>query len=180
MTRRPRAAARRERRPASRGGPGGRYRGFDIFAVHQRLIRDYRDFTEGAAVIRDDRIAKSVDAGPGRQVPVARPVAVAEPVLRRRRIGRRTGRRRTCCTRSARASSSRQDRPGTTCDGRPIRLTVTSEEAIRVARGGDNYVLTTGTGSGKSLAYIVPIVDHVLRARQGRPAGRSRPSSSTR
>ena len=28
-------------------------------------------------------------------------------------------------------------------------------------------MLTTGTGSGKSLAYIVPIVDRVLRARVG-------------
>jgi ATP-dependent helicase YprA (DUF1998 family) len=27
----------------------------------------------------------------------------------------------------------------------------------------DPYVLSTGTGSGKSLAYIVPIVDHILR-----------------
>jgi DEAD/DEAH box helicase len=36
-------------------------------------------------------------------------------------------------------------------------------DAIRRARAGRNYVLTTGTGSGKSLAYIVPIVDHVLR-----------------
>jgi ATP-dependent helicase YprA (DUF1998 family) len=33
-------------------------------------------------------------------------------------------------------------------------------------------VLTTGTGSGKSLAYIVPIVDHVLRARERGGAGR--------
>ena len=33
-------------------------------------------------------------------------------------------------------------------------------EAIEAARAGDNYVLTTGTGSGKSLAYMVPIVDH--------------------
>ena len=36
-------------------------------------------------------------------------------------------------------------------------------EAIEVAKSGESYVLTTGTGSGKSLAYIVPIVDAVLR-----------------
>ncbi len=41
-------------------------------------------------------------------------------------------------------------------------------EAILVAREGYNYVLTTGTGSGKSLAYIVPIVDHVLRRGSGK------------
>ncbi|MCZ7534451.1 MAG: DEAD/DEAH box helicase [Acidimicrobiia bacterium] len=36
-------------------------------------------------------------------------------------------------------------------------------DAIHQARNGHNYVLTTGTGSGKSLAYMVPIVDYVLR-----------------
>ena len=41
------------------------------------------------------------------------------------------------------------------------------EEAIRAAQADRNYVLTTGTGSGKSLAYIIPIVDHVLRTGSG-------------
>src|SRR5262249_22624649 len=47
--------------------------------------------------------------------------------------------------------------------GRPLRLHRHQVDAIRAARAGGNYVLTTGTGSGKSLAYIVPIVDSVLR-----------------
>ncbi|MHC9544027.1 MAG: DUF4268 domain-containing protein [Vulcanimicrobiota bacterium] len=37
------------------------------------------------------------------------------------------------------------------------------EDAIRAAASGESYVLTTGTGSGKSLAYIIPIVNHVLK-----------------
>ncbi len=40
-------------------------------------------------------------------------------------------------------------------------------DAIEVAKTGASYVLTTGTGSGKSLAYIVPIVDRVLRSGSG-------------
>jgi ATP-dependent helicase YprA (DUF1998 family) len=52
--------------------------------------------------------------------------------------------------------------------GRPLRLHRHQEEAARIARAGHNYVLTTGTGSGKSLSYIVPIVDHVLRRGSGR------------
>jgi ATP-dependent helicase YprA (DUF1998 family) len=51
---------------------------------------------------------------------------------------------------------------------RPLRLHQHQVEGIRAANAGDNYVLTTGTGSGKSLAYIVPIVDHVLRRGSGR------------
>lgn len=39
---------------------------------------------------------------------------------------------------------------------------------MRKAREGKSYVLTSGTGSGKSLAYIIPIVDHVLRTGAGR------------
>ena len=49
-----------------------------------------------------------------------------------------------------------------------MRLHRHQEEAARIAKLGANYVLTTGTGSGKSLAYIVPIVDHVLRRGPGK------------
>ena len=41
-------------------------------------------------------------------------------------------------------------------------------EAIVAARRGGSYVLTTGTGSGKSLAYLIPIVDAILREGPGR------------
>ena len=47
--------------------------------------------------------------------------------------------------------------------GRQLRLHQHQVDAINAAKAGDNYVLTTGTGSGKSLAYIIPIVDYVLR-----------------
>jgi ATP-dependent helicase YprA (DUF1998 family) len=39
---------------------------------------------------------------------------------------------------------------------------------MRIAHAGHNYILTTGTGSGKSLSYIMPIVNHVLRRGSGR------------
>ncbi len=51
--------------------------------------------------------------------------------------------------------------------GSPLRFHRHQEDAIRVAQQGQNYVLTTGTGSGKSLAYIVPIVDYVLKHGSG-------------
>lgn len=52
--------------------------------------------------------------------------------------------------------------------GDNLHLHKHQEDAVRLARSGNNYVLTTGTGSGKSLAYIIPIVDFVLRNGTGR------------
>lgn len=40
--------------------------------------------------------------------------------------------------------------------------------AIRKSTEGKSYVLTSGTYSGKSLTYIVPIGDHVLGRRTGK------------
>ena len=51
--------------------------------------------------------------------------------------------------------------------GRRFRLHRHQRQAIEIAKGGHNYVLTTGTGSGKSLVYIAPIVDHVMRQGSG-------------
>jgi len=48
------------------------------------------------------------------------------------------------------------------------------EEAISFAQSGESYVLTTGTGSGKSLAYFIPVVDAILKAKAADPTPRTR------
>lgn len=50
----------------------------------------------------------------------------------------------------------------------PLSLHQHQRDAARLAHQGKSYVVTTGTGSGKSLTYILPIVDHVLRRGSGR------------
>ena len=47
-----------------------------------------------------------------------------------------------------------------------LRLYKHQAEAIDIARRNESYVLTTGTGSGKSLSYFIPIVDDVLRRKK--------------
>jgi hypothetical protein len=56
-------------------------------------------------------------------------------------------------------------------EGAPLQLRMHQEEAVRIARTGASYVLTTGTGSGKSLTYFVPIMDD---AHSNRAPGRAR------
>ncbi len=50
--------------------------------------------------------------------------------------------------------------------GQPLVLHKHQAEAIAIARRSESYVLTTGTGSGKSLSYFLPIVDDVLRRKK--------------
>jgi DEAD/DEAH box helicase/Domain of unknown function (DUF1998)/Helicase conserved C-terminal domain len=47
----------------------------------------------------------------------------------------------------------------------PFRLFKHQVYAIEKAQAKKSYVVTTGTGSGKSLTYFIPIIDAVLRAR---------------
>src|SRR5439155_1159279 len=53
-------------------------------------------------------------------------------------------------------------------DGSPVRLYRHQQQAIEIARRGEPYVVTTGTGSGKSLTYLVPMYDHILRTQPER------------
>jgi ATP-dependent helicase YprA (DUF1998 family) len=47
--------------------------------------------------------------------------------------------------------------------GPGLRLHRHQTEALAAARRGDDYIVSTGTGSGNSLTYLVPIFDAVLR-----------------
>ena len=50
--------------------------------------------------------------------------------------------------------------------GKQLVLHQHQAEAIDIAGRDESYVLTTGTGSGKSLSYFIPIVDNVLRRKK--------------
>lgn len=53
--------------------------------------------------------------------------------------------------------------------GTSAQLHKHQQEAIEIAQAKESYVLTTGTGSGKSLSYILPIVDAVLKEKAVQP-----------
>ena len=57
----------------------------------------------------------------------------------------------------------------------PLRFHRHQAQSIAKARAGQSYVVTTGTGSGKSLCFFVPVVDAIVRARK---AGRPRKTSA--
>ena len=133
----------------------------DVFDLRKRLVSDYRDYTRSFIKIRDPRIKGFVDhvldaegfwPEPLLQLnPTFSPGGtiddlVAEGVLHEE------------CSRIFRIGKSDADHRG-----KPLHLHRHQREAILKVAEGRSCVLTTGTGSGKSLAYIVPIVDQILR-----------------
>lgn len=135
----------------------------DAFKVHERLIDDYRSFTEGFVDLPEGRLAEAVkqQSLEGAQWPD--PWISLNPSFE---SGGRvddlvaSGHLHPECTQIFSAHGEQ----GST----PFALYRHQAEAITAARRNDSYVLTTGTGSGKSLAYILPIVDRVLREGSGK------------
>lgn len=51
-------------------------------------------------------------------------------------------------------------------NGKPMSLYQHQTQAISLAKENKSFVVTTGTGSGKSLSFFIPIVDAILRAKE--------------
>ncbi|MBO0823634.1 MAG: DEAD/DEAH box helicase, partial [Actinobacteria bacterium] len=135
----------------------------DVFGVRDQLVEDYREYTGSFVDVRDpvigEHVAKRMTDGyqwpdpwvslnpnfaPGGTITKLVAAGVLHPD----------------CERIFRL----KDEVGGAA-GPVLRLHRHQREAVEIARGGHSYVLTTGTGSGKSLTYIIPIVDRVLRAK---------------
>jgi hypothetical protein len=138
----------------------------EVFKLRDQLIDDYQAYVTSFMALRDTRVKERVETSlkDGRLWPEPRiglnpafesggavDALVDEGLLHEG------------CRKVFRVGKSTADPLG-----RPMRLHRHQVDAIRQAQLGRNYVLTTGTGSGKSLSYIVPIVDHVLRNGSGK------------
>jgi ATP-dependent helicase YprA (DUF1998 family) len=140
----------------------------DVFRVRDRLIDDYREFTGSFVDIHDKAIREHVAERMARGYQWPDPWLSLNPNFASG--GTVTdliaeGLLQPECARIFRLKDDNSDGP-------VLRLHQHQREAIEAARTGGSYVLTTGTGSGKSLAYIIPIVDRVLAAKS---AGTYRP-----
>jgi ATP-dependent helicase YprA (DUF1998 family) len=59
-------------------------------------------------------------------------------------------------------------------DGKPLPLYRHQAQAVAKATTGQSFVVTTGTGSGKSLCFFIPIIDAAIRARAAGEPPRTR------
>jgi ATP-dependent helicase YprA (DUF1998 family) len=137
-----------------------------VFELRDRLVGDYASYVESYVQIRDPRILHVVRDEIGRGLLWPEPLISLNPFFAPGGSVDELVADGTLHPRCA--SIFRVAKSAAQPEGQPLRLHRHQTEAIRVAATREPYVLTTGTGSGKSLAYIIPIVDHVLRTGSGR------------
>jgi len=137
----------------------------DVFDLRNRLVDDYARYTRSFIEIADPRILNKVDGALDDGALWPEPLLQLNPTF----LPGGTiddlvsdGTLHPECQKIFRIDKTDADPVG-----KQLLPHTHQTEAIRKAKEGKSYVLTSGTGSGKSLTYIVPIVDHVLRRGSG-------------
>jgi ATP-dependent helicase YprA (DUF1998 family)/very-short-patch-repair endonuclease len=136
----------------------------DVFDLHQHVIDDYAAYTKSFIRIADEWIAETVQREISEGLLWPNPLLQLNPTFAPgKKIDELVaeGLLHDDCGQIFRLKENLSDY------GRDLRLHRHQEQAIRTAARNEPYVLTTGTGSGKSLSYIVPAVDYVLRHGSG-------------
>ncbi|MEE4541388.1 DEAD/DEAH box helicase [Streptomyces sp. V4-01] len=133
----------------------------DVFGVHQQLIADYDAFTSSLVGVRDPDIQRHLEEERARKARWPDPRISLNPNFRKggtvAQLTEELVLQAECGEYFRR--KEHEDDPG----GRTLSLHSHQRQALDAAASGDSFVLTTGTGSGKSLGYILPIVNGVLK-----------------
>jgi ATP-dependent helicase YprA (DUF1998 family) len=127
-----------------------------IFDLHVRVLEDYRDYIGSFVHVADERLRAFVEQLLEEERHLwPEPLVQLSPAYRRDATVEELAHEGVLQPETARIFR----RP----DGSSYRLYRHQVEAIRRAAAGESFVLTTGTGSGKTFAYFIPIVDAVVR-----------------
>ena len=125
----------------------------NVFDTHRRIVEDYAQYIRSFINISDPEIARTVRRFALRRAPLASATTAVQSCLRTSRYrGRRLSPKDCCMT-----------IPGTSSTGTPC-IAINAKRLSWAWRGTD-FVVTSGTGSGKSLTYIGTIFNHLLANR---------------
>ena len=137
-------------------------RPLDVFALRDSVVGEYRRFATSFTTIFADDIRRQVEAIYAEDRYWPEPLIQINPNYKRTTsVGRLVdqGVLHPSCRDIFRTPAT-ADGPG-----QPLSLYKHQEQAIALAGDGQSYVVTTGTGSGKSLCFFIPIVNAILAER---------------
>jgi len=134
---------------------------FDVFALRDQVVSEYQSYVTSFINILDQRVAGFVtgELDQGRLWPEA--VLQLNPAFERMSDLKSLVREGVILPESARFF------------GESLTLYRHQEEALRIARQRQHYIVSTGTGSGKSITYLLPIVDDIFRSKPGEASVRA-------
>jgi superfamily II DNA/RNA helicase len=137
----------------------------DVFSLRDSIVGEYRKFATSFTTIHAEDIRTQVEAiyAKGRFWP--------DPLLQ---INPSYKRGLNIETLVANGALDPRTAEIFRADGAPLSLYKHQEQAVVFASQGESYVVTTGTGSGKSLCFFIPIVSAVLAEKQESAARRTR------
>jgi len=136
-----------------------------MFELRKQLVSDFSQYVNSFLRIRDEQISSFLQQEMERGTLWPEPLIQLNPSFEKDTLAEELVDRNVLDSRCS-AIFKRGKSPSNPT-GNPLRLFSHQVEAIYKAREGRNYILTTGTGSGKSLSYILPIVDAVLKEGSG-------------
>src|SRR5207237_3169839 len=132
----------------------------DVFSLRDRVVDDYQRYVRGFVSVSEPNARRFVEGYFNAETLWPEPLVQLNPAFEPGRsmdeLAAAGVVHRDCATFFRRRDHEHDP-------GLPIRLHAHQEHALLAARTGASYVLSTGTGSGKSLAYFIPIVAHVLQ-----------------
>lgn len=135
----------------------------DVFALDENLLEYYTAFARSFTRIRSTELESKVDAlYAGRQFWPEPLIQINPHYEDGGTIGELVGSDGLSedCAKIFTNSRARPDDKD-----RSLRLRRHQEQAIGLSLSGKSYVVTTGTGSGKSLCFFIPIVDSIVKAK---------------
>ncbi|MCR4440438.1 MAG: DEAD/DEAH box helicase [bacterium] len=128
----------------------------NIFDLHEAVLRDYRDFVRSFLLIADARARAFVDEAFDRETTFwPDPLVQVSPAYASGPTVDELLAEGLLVAETARIFRNK--------DGAPFLLYRHQEMAIRKVQRGESIVVTSGTGSGKTLCYFLPIFDNLLR-----------------
>ena len=137
----------------------------DVFDLDRCLVEDYQRFARSFTTIRANDIREQVDAiySTGRFWP--EPIVSINPHFQLGDSLAKLVSEGTLDERTERVFR---------IEGEPLTLFRHQSQAIAKAKQRQSFVVTTGTGSGKSLCFFIPIIDSAIRARAAGESPRTR------
>jgi len=130
-----------------------------IFTLGHRLVQDYSHYVQSFLTIQDDRIRRFLELEL-----LEKDRLWPEALLQLNPAYERVATVADLC-RSGRLHPLLEQVFYDRARKESLRLYRHQREAIGLALNGEPFIVTSGTGSGKSLTYLLPIFDYVLRHR---------------